>query len=57
MAGQLLRRALDLKYALKTDVTISMDEIPADEFWALRVINGKQECRAELWRADEPAAV
>ena len=43
--GLLLQRALKLEYALKAGVTISLDEIAADEFWAMRVIKEERECR------------
>ena len=43
--GLLLRRALELEYALKAGVTISLDEIAADEFWAMRVIQEERESR------------
>ena len=36
--GSLLQRALELEYALSAGVTISLDEIAADEFWAMRVV-------------------
>jgi hypothetical protein len=34
----LLRRALDLRAALKLGVRVSLDEIPADEFAAILVL-------------------
>jgi hypothetical protein len=37
-AGLLLRRALDLRSALKLGIRISLDEIQADEFRALMII-------------------
>lgn len=40
--GQLLRRALDLEFALKSGVAISLGEIAADEFWALKIIREEQ---------------
>ena len=43
--GLLLQRALELEYALKAGVTVSLDEIAADEFWAMRVIQEERECR------------
>jgi len=43
--GLLLQRALELEYALKAGVTVSLDEIAADEFWAIRVINKERERR------------
>ncbi|MGC8884859.1 MAG: hypothetical protein ACP5UT_18730, partial [Bryobacteraceae bacterium] len=42
-AGLLLRRALDLRAALKLGVRISLDEIRADEFRALVVLEEEQE--------------
>jgi hypothetical protein len=41
-AGQLLRRALDLRTALKLGVSLSLDEIAADEFQALLIIEEEQ---------------
>jgi hypothetical protein len=41
--GTLLQRALELEYALKAGVTISLDEIAADEFWAMRVIKEERD--------------
>lgn len=40
--GQLLRRALDLRAALKLGVKISLDEIAADEFQAMLIIEEEQ---------------
>jgi len=40
--GLLLRRALDLRAALKLGVRISLDEIRADEFYALGVLEEEQ---------------
>lgn len=37
-SGALLQRALHLEEALEADLTITLDEIAADEFWAVRVI-------------------
>ena len=46
--GLLLQRALELEYALNAGVTVSMDEIAADEFWAMRVIQEERErCERE----------
>jgi hypothetical protein len=39
----LLRRALDLRAALKMGVRIGLDEIRADEFQALVVLEEEQE--------------
>ena len=41
-AGQLLRRALDLRAALKLGVKLSLDEIAADEFQAMLIIEEEQ---------------
>ncbi len=43
--GLLLQRAIELEYALKAGVSIPLDEIAADEFWAMRVIQEERECR------------
>ena len=40
--GQLLRRALDLRAALKLGVKLSLDEIAADEFRAMLIIEEEQ---------------
>jgi len=40
--GQLLRRALDLRAALKLGVRLLLDEIAADEFQAMLIIEGEQ---------------
>jgi hypothetical protein len=42
-SGQLLRRALDLKAAIKLGITVSLDEIAADECYAMNVIEQEQE--------------
>jgi hypothetical protein len=42
-AGLLLRRALDLRAALKLGVQIELDEIRADEFRALMVLEDERE--------------
>ena len=42
-AGQLLRRALDLRAALKLGVSLSLDEIAADEFFAMLAIEEAQD--------------
>ena len=42
-AGQLLRRALDLRAALKLGVKVGMDEIAADEFYAMLIIEEEQD--------------
>jgi hypothetical protein len=41
-AGQLLRRALDLRAALKLGVKLSLDEIAADEFHAMLIVEEEQ---------------
>ena len=41
-AGQLLRRALDLRTALKLGVSLSLDEIAADEFHAILIVEEEQ---------------
>jgi hypothetical protein len=40
--GQLLRRALDLRAALKLGVKLSLDEIAADEFHAVLIVEEEQ---------------
>ena len=40
--GQLLRRALDLRAALKLGVRIGLDEIRADEFYGLLILEEEQ---------------
>jgi hypothetical protein len=42
-AGLLLRRALDLRAALKLGVRVSLDEIRADEFQALVVLEEERD--------------
>jgi hypothetical protein len=42
-AGLLLRRALDLRAALKLGVRIGLDEIRADEFRALGILEEERE--------------
>jgi hypothetical protein len=39
----LIRRALDLMGALKLGVHIGLDEIRADEFWAMLIIAEERE--------------
>ena len=41
--GQLLRRALDLRSALSMGVGIGLDEIDADEFFAMQVIEQERD--------------
>jgi hypothetical protein len=40
--GQLLRRAFDLRAALKLGVRLSLDEIAADEFHAMLIVEEEQ---------------
>jgi hypothetical protein len=42
-AGLLLRRALDLRAALKLGIRISLEEIRADEFYAMLVLEEERE--------------
>lgn len=41
--GELLGRALDLEFALQKGITVTLDEIYADEFAALRVIGSERD--------------
>ena len=41
--GQLIRRAADLRFALDVGVRMTLDEIQADEFVALKAIKAEQE--------------
>jgi len=41
--GQLLRRALDLRSALSMGVRIGLDEIDADEFFAMQVVEQEHD--------------
>jgi hypothetical protein len=41
--GLLLRRALDLRAALKLGIRVSLDEIRADEFQALMVLEEERD--------------
>ena len=50
-AGQLLRRALDLRAALRIGVSLSLDDIAADEFFAMLAIEEAQ-AQYEKERAD-----
>jgi hypothetical protein len=45
--GSLLRRALDLRAALKLGVNITLEEIAADELYALLVIEDEGDKREE----------
>lgn len=42
-AGQLLRRALDLRAAMKVGIHLSLDEVTADEFFAMLAIEEAQD--------------
>jgi hypothetical protein len=42
-AGLLIRRALDLRTALKLGVRISLDEIRADEFMAMQILEEERD--------------
>ena len=42
-AGQLLRRALDLRSALSMGVRVGLDEIDADEFFAMQVVEQERD--------------
>ena len=42
-AGQLLRRALDLRAAIKMGIMLGLDEIAADEFYAMLAIEEVQD--------------
>ncbi len=44
-AGLLLRRALDLRAALKLGIRVGLDEIRAEEFFALVALEEEQERR------------
>jgi len=47
-AGQLLSRALDLRAALKMGITVRLEDVAADEFQALLIIEEAQEqCEKE----------
>ena len=41
--GQLLRRALDLGAALKLGIHLSLDDIAADEFYALLIVEEERD--------------
>ena len=42
-SGQLLRRALDLRGAIKMGIALRLDEVPADEFYAMLAIEEAQD--------------
>ena len=42
-AGQLLRRAIDLRTALRLGVSLSLDDIAANEFFAMLTIEEEQD--------------
>ena len=51
--GLLVRRALDLRTALKLGVHIGLEEIPADEFYAMLMLEQEREQRdAEISQRD-----
>jgi hypothetical protein len=41
--GQLIRRALDLRAALKLGVGVSLDEIAADEFYTMLLVEEERD--------------
>ena len=41
--GLLLRRALDLRAALKLGVNLGLEQIPADEFYAMLVLEEERD--------------
>lgn len=41
--GQLLRRTLDLRSALAMGIRIGLDEIDADEFFAMQVVEQERD--------------
>ena len=41
--GLLVRRALDLRAALKLGVKVSLDEVRADEFYAMLILEEEKE--------------
>jgi len=45
--GQLIRRAADIRFALDVGLRMTLDEIQADEFVALRVIKAEVDQQAE----------
>jgi hypothetical protein len=51
-AGQLLRRALDLRAMLKVGIRLSLEDIAADELYAVLVIEEEQN-RYDNERAQE----
>ena len=42
-SGQLIRCALDLRAALKLGIRIGVDEIPADEFYTMRILEEERD--------------
>jgi len=54
-AGLLLRRALDLRAALKMGLRISLDEIRGDEFAAILVLEEEQTRYEQEKQAAPPA--
>jgi len=55
-AGLLLRRAIDLRTALKLGVRISLDEIRADEFAAMLIL-GEEQLRGRAGEVGGAAAL
>lgn len=47
----LIRRAMDRRAALNMGITITLDQIPADEFYAMLLL---EEAREQLDREREP---
>ena len=41
--GQLIRRAVDLRAAMKLGVTVCLDEVAGDEFYAMILIEEERE--------------
>lgn len=42
-AGVLIRRALDLRSALKLGIRITLEDIPADEFIAMQILEEERD--------------
>jgi hypothetical protein len=42
-AGSLLRRAVELRTALRMGARVGLDEIRADEFWAMVIVDEERE--------------
>ena len=43
--GQLIRRALDLRAAMKLGITVRLDEVAADEFYSMVLIEEERDRR------------